>query len=208
MSMGGGGDEVKETAEEREMARIGVERLQRYDEVFKPIENKFIAKQMDQKPTRDAAGREAWMGSTVAFDNIKKRMTQTGNTGRGPGSGAFGMAATDSEEAAAHGLAQVDASNVADKQNVNNLQGIISMGRGQAVDALNGMAASARDAGRKAIDRANAAGARKERYAGMAGLAAGIGTSAYMNRTPTPQSAGGLETYAYNDTPQPTIREY
>ncbi len=211
MTMGGGGDEVKETAQKRALAKVAVERYERYDQVFKPLENKFIANRTGPDARRrmqGKAGREAAIKSKMVFGKANEKALTAGNNGAGPGSGSFANEITGGNEAAATGLSQVDGRNIADSQMVGEKQNIIRMGRGKEIDGLNGMVRAASRAGERATARAHAASSRSDRYAEAIGTVAGMGTSAYMNRTPVPQNAGGLETYAYKPPPEPTIKEY
>ncbi len=188
--MSGGKDkDVKETAEEKEVARIGMEKWKRYQEVFVPIENKFIGKITDQKQYRTDAGREASASTQSVFNQVRERLSRSSG-GAGLGSGKFAMGSTGGGDATVDALAKVDARNTADDQQVRGLQGALAIGRGQGEDAISGLSDTARIAGADAIDRARADADRREGMGELFGTVAGAGVRYGMGGLNTPAKPG------------------
>lgn len=178
----GGSGKVKETEQEKELARIAGERWDRYQSVFKPLEGTLIKRLDVGTPEREQAAGLANVATQKQFGAAQQQL-ETGLEGRGvnPASGA-GLAAVSGfgdQRAQAGGLSQTDTDQAMTDLQYQGLEHMIQMGRGQAVSGINGLSQVAQSANNRATQ--NALDAFNERRgnvnAGMA--AAGFGLSQY-----------------------------
>lgn len=193
---GGGGGEVKETAEEREIARIATEQWNDYQTRFIPVENAYMDKARITDEDTDFLQGEAAKAVQGEYSKAEQRlMTQFGLSGAAPGSGKFGagMAALDAGRGAQLGLSVAQTGEQAKDLHAEGLQSMIAMGRGQAHNAQLGLGQNAALAAGNAIN--NAANRQYGRAAtGQAlGTAAGMAARHYMpTGTTTKQTGMGL----------------
>ena len=183
MSMGGG-QEVKETEEEKESARIAGEQYDRWKERFLPLESEMIADVKDTAPERRRALGLAGASTTRAFAEARPRVeaAQTA-AGARPGSSRFnlGIAGLGRDEGSARGSSAVAANNAIDDQYYAGLNTLTSLGRGQQVGALSGLSDIANASTQQASFDAGQAAENRAGWASAIGTAAGGITSAYFD---------------------------
>lgn len=180
---GGGGDaEIKETAEEQELAKIAAEQWNEYQSRFVPMENEFIE---DVQQTGDDFAYAEGIGTNQvqgeSSDAVKQYRDTLNKSGAQPGSGkGIGLMSTLAANTGRAGAnVEMDAHNSVDDLHNRGLMAAVQMGRGQAADAQLGLQKVASDASRKSI---NDAGNRFTERAGRQqaiGSAAGMGLRAY-----------------------------
>ncbi|WP_043767469.1 hypothetical protein [Algiphilus aromaticivorans] len=207
MSTGGDG-KVEETAEERELVRIGMDKIRRYREINKPIEDDWIARRQEQGRMRSEADREMTSQVRSAFGDARDKTLATAQRGNGLGSGAQMEAATGMlrDEATSMGIGRNDARQSADNDYVRGLQGVVQMGQGKSAEALEGLGRTAAAAGQQA--RFDARLSQRERASNMEGLglAAGLGAQHAIDETYVPGKKAATEwASGYTDDPYKTI---
>lgn len=176
--MGKSPKKPNESPEARALAEVAAQRFNRYKEVFAPLEDEYIS---DVFKVRDPGNYELAGGlASAAYqpefqkanDNLAGQMFQQGVD---PSSGAFqqNSAALRRAQAVKQGMgiggAKIDNTN----RFYQGLQGIISMGQGQAGEAISGMGNIAQTAEERA--RVNASAAFDNSSAIRSGVAAGLG---------------------------------
>lgn len=191
--MCGGENKPKETAEERELGRIAIERWNDYQSRFVPVEDQYIADVQKTEGDFDFARRSTNAGVQQSFDGaedgLRSALTSRGVT---PDSGQFrkAMAGVSTDRATSVGTGLNEADLAVDTEHLRGLQSVVQIGQGQAMDALDGMGNVAANATRDSIDRANRSFENRQAGLHLAGTAAGIGTSTYMNSSPGPNLQG------------------
>ena len=178
---GGGGDtEVKETAYEKEIARIATEEWARAEEVFKPLEDKWIAGVVadpaaeKEKISGVVAGRVGTEYDEAQAELDKQRLA----SGMDVGSGTFKRSLSRGEDvgkAVSRGKIGVTAGKT------GKLMSAINIGRGQATEAQASMSDIARqsteDAMRSTRDKYIASRETGE----MIGTGVGMLTRGYLD---------------------------
>jgi hypothetical protein len=193
--MCGSSKKIKETPEEKTLAKISSERWESYKARYIPVENMMINRTVGKLGKEDP--RISGMANTstqMQFSGLEPKVT-SGLTlrGAGPGSGAFTGAVTglvrDRTKSSTSG--QINSNILGTAQNINNLQNIVRLGQGHASGALTGLSQAANAASRQAILDAQAAAAARAAVGQAIGTAAGLTYGAYnTNQTPAPQSSG------------------
>lgn len=183
----GGSNEVPETPEEIELARIAMERWSDYKTRFIPVENLAIQDVMkDVNEPSEFGPSMANLSAQMEFSRMEPQLTQ-GLTLRGarPGSGAFsgGLMNMNLDRTASSGLGQVNAMGLQRTQNIQNLGSLISMGQGQSTEALSGMGDIAAQAQRQAILDAQASAAARAAIGQAVGTGAGMWYGNMSNRS-------------------------
>jgi len=174
----GGSNEVPETPEEIELAKIAMERWNDYKTRFIPVENIAIKDVMDNVNQPSEFGPSmANLSSQMEFSRMEPGVTR-GLTlaGAGPGSGRFsgGLMNLGLDRTASSGLGQVNAMGLQRTQNIQNMGSLISMGQGQSAEALSGMGDIAAQAQRQAILDAQASAAARAAIGQAVGTGAGM----------------------------------
>lgn len=182
-----GGDKTPDATEtERALAEVAVSRINRYKQVFAPLENKLFREiyRIREPGQYDEVAGQASAAVEGEFGAAERDMTRTMSArGVDPSSGAFagGSRALSKakERALATGVAGAQVDNT--DRFYEGVEGIVAMGQGQARDAVEGLGAvasrsndAARIQARTAFDKAT--GVRE--VAGTAvGAAAGYGAN-------------------------------
>ena len=174
---GGGGDtSIDDTQDQKELARIALERWQRYQETYVPAENRFIS-EVTNYSTPQRMEQVGGMGNvavqqsyTSGFENQTRGMLESGVN---PSSGQFASAVGD--YANAFQMASSDNVNrsqqgVQDAQ-VAGLQSAVAMGQGASASAMEGLTAAAGYSAQAAETRARSA------FNDRQALGYGIGTA-------------------------------
>lgn len=178
---GGGGKRPDETEEQRALAEIAAQRFNRYKEVFAPLEDQYIQQVFDvrNQGNYETAGGLASAEYQRSFqDTNEKAAGQMFQQGVDPSSGAFqgNSAALRRAQAVKQGMGISGAKVANTDRFYQGLKGVISMGQGQASEAIGGMS----DIAQTAQQRANAAAESsfQSNSALRSGLMAGAGYAA------------------------------
>lgn len=180
--MCGGGSEVKETAYEKELAKVAQKELAAYKEDIIPFRNKWI-----DDVTRDTGALEDMVSGQVNADVAQKRATAL-PAGVDPTSG---MASSKKSALAVGNVgakASLDAGQAVRDSQADGLQAAINVMRGENVDAQAGMQGLASDSVNEAIsDASNDANVGNNTASAImtgAGAAAAFGGEYFKNQTP------------------------
>ncbi|MGH8444915.1 MAG: hypothetical protein ACREVL_06585 [Solimonas sp.] len=175
MSMGGG-QEVKESQDERARAQIAAEQYQRWEEKFYPMENQLIADVKDSATERRQALGTTASQVTRAFGRARPQ-AEAGLTAGGarPGSSRFnlGLAGMGQDEGTTLGFGKVATGNMIDDQYYAGLQSLAAMGRGQQARAVAGLSSLADMSAQQALSDAQNSAANRAAYAQTIGKVAG-----------------------------------
>ena len=196
--MGGKSDnKIKETAEEKELAKIAMEKWEFQQETLNPLVDTYMAK-TDSMKTDAAygytAGRVNEQGQ-INNDQLRQQVAeQTRMAGIDPGSGrAMGIQQqATSLGAQATGETGGRAAMEQTNQYVKGQQTINNIGLGRSSEAQAGMGQIAAQANQQATNDAFNTFNRNAANMQLLGNVAGIGASAYLNRTPAPNKQIGL----------------
>lgn len=177
--MAKGGSKQRETNDEKERARQGLEYQQRYEK-FSPLMDQLIRDVRDTRPEQQRAQGIAATNSALAFGRARTQ-AQAGLSAAGvrPGSGRYvsaipGMARDAGTSA---GLGQIDTKAAIDNQRVAGLQSLTQIGRGEQAEAITGLSDVADMSSQQAAaDAMNSAGNRAA-MRGAVGTAAGLGAA-------------------------------
>lgn len=181
-------DEVEPTKQELALADISQAQLQRYQDVFAPFEDEWL------QQSRVTAGEKERLSGQIAgdveqaFASQQKQLTGMNPAGGGFAAGMRGLAVGKGKAGAA---AQVSGNMQAENADATALMSGVRLGRGQAIEAQQGMAAMAENATSRAIGDAFTDQAESNAMAGMAGSA--MGAAAYgVDKYATKKKTGGL----------------
>lgn len=192
--MGKSSDKVKETSQERTLAEVSAEKLNRYNTVFRPLEEKLTGGIVNAEGKRTRAMGVAAGSQQQSFGRVNGQLEGRMAAGRvAPGSGKFvGMeGGIASDRAKAVGLGLNDASESVNRDRISGMQALIGIGQGKSANAMAGFEQEANRAQSQA--EMDAAASRSNRAAGVrvVGTVAGMGLDAYdaWHGTPTPAGA-------------------
>lgn len=183
MCFGGGGDnKIEETADQRELAEIGLEQFDQYMAMYPDVENQFfedVERMNTSQSYERGAGYAATNVSSAYSDANQDMVNSLTRSGVNPNSGTFTQAINTS--ASDEGTARFNNANQTQQAIQDSyLQGksnIVSMGQGLETQAIQGMGNIAAESGRNAINDAyrsydKSAG---KRAAIATGVGAGLG---------------------------------
>ncbi|MAT95386.1 MAG: hypothetical protein CME59_22675 [Halioglobus sp.] len=185
---GGGSPEIKETPEQKELARIAMERWRSYEEMYLPAEKMYF----DYVDNMDSAGRQqfargaASAGVESAFgEAVQADAARLATQGQGvdPSSGRFQTALQDRsvEKAAVRADVASRADQALQDAKIAGKQNIVAMGNNQAGQAVAGLTDVAQAAGQEARGEAIADLNSDLSNQAAAGMAVGAGYGAYQN---------------------------
>jgi hypothetical protein len=187
----GGGYEVEETAEEKELANISMEKWERYKTKFRPLEDQYMAKvdNMGSDASYDRigglAGNAMVAGAGSQIDAGNQAMFQGGinpNSGKFMGANSALMSKGSKVLSAAVNSANMGLGN----ERISRMEGLVNIGQGQAAGAVKSLS----DIASSSVDQANSSAEnRYNNYAGnleAIGTAGGMGLRTYMNPRGTP----------------------
>ena len=187
----GGGYDIEETAEEKELANISMEKWERYKTKFRPLEDQYMAKVdgMRSDSSYDRVGGltgnaiNADAGNQLATAN--QALFQGGvnpNSGKFMGANSALMSKGSKVLSAAVNSANMGLGN----EQIARMEGIVNIGQGQAAGAVKSLS----DIAANSVDQANSSAEnRYNNYAGnleAIGTAGGMGLRTYMNPRGTP----------------------
>jgi len=165
MSGGGGGDEIEETAEEKELAQLASERWAEYRDTFRPLENQYMG-EVDELGEQGAMAQVTGQAATNVQQGTEMRGINP-NTGMPNQGAAFGQARAQATSNAGLGLQE---------QHKRGLQSVIQIGQGQSAKSLQGLSDVAGQAAQEAQQDAFADFNQSQAWANLAGNVAGAGT--------------------------------
>ncbi|WP_070988488.1 hypothetical protein [Halofilum ochraceum] len=177
---GGGGSSYEETPEQRELAKIGVERMRHYEDVIKPVENEFInlADSMGEGEAEMAAGMAT--ADTAAqmqgqADQVEAAQAQSGAK---PGSGRFAAGVSGAQDAGARAgaLSEVSAREGSEDRSLSAMNDVVNIGLGKAGEGQQGLS---QVAGRAAAENIADTRAEYQESANMGNALASAGGLAY-----------------------------
>lgn len=172
----GGSNEIPETEEEKELARVAVDKWNDYTDNYVPAENEFIRRIEVTEQDREGLKGAVNAGVNVAFDGARKDVIEREtNSGAKPGSGRFNQALERvlNKQGRSLGFGAVDAEQSMDVQRADGLNAAISIGRGKESDALQGMNDLANNAYDRARSDAENANTRRAGNIGAVGTVVG-----------------------------------
>ncbi len=176
---GGGGGGPQETALDKELASIGVERYSRYKERFAPVED-YSIKQVTEG--REGGAERAQGVSAANYEQqfgLAEPALAMGLGGRSAGTlssgaGKLGIAQGAVDKGTARGLGAVDTGLGSERTYFGNLQSLINIGQGKSDQALTGLNRAAQASQNQAIIDARASAAARNALLGAVGT--GVGT--------------------------------
>lgn len=189
--MGGGGNKIKETPLERELASIGVERYDRYAQRYIPAEDYLINDIVTHFD--DRSQKVQGMSGANFEQTFSQGVVPTVNTlgaknagSLDSGSGKLGLIQYGTDKGFARGLGAVDTKLNSEMGQANNLQALVNIGQGKSNQALQGLTDAASTSNRQAILDAQAKQAAKNAIGNTIGTLAGLGYGSYSG------GSGGL----------------
>lgn len=185
----GGGGKIQETALDKELASIGVERYDNYVKRYIPIEDYAIDKVLQG---REGDREEARGVSNVGYEQAFAQAPAQTVAGAGAanlgsidsGRAKLGLAGVGLDKSMAKGLGAVDTNLGSEGRFAGNIQSLVNIGQGKAGQALSGLTSAANVASRQAIMDAEASAAARNAIGSAIGTAAGIGYGAMTAPNP------------------------
>lgn len=195
---GGDGDnEIPETAEERELAKIAGEQWQDYQERFVPIENRYMKDVHTEAADFARATGDTASAINAQGDEAQKAVT-AGATQRGANanSGAVvtGLAGMAAKRGRALGVGKADVGNQVENLKYAGLQNIVQMGRGKPGASLQGLSDIAGMSAGRAASEAFSDQYESAANASAVGTATGMAARYMKPGTPDPNN----QTYNQN----------
>tara|TARA_Y100000289_G_scaffold65606_1_gene79574 strand:- start:622 stop:1194 length:573 start_codon:yes stop_codon:yes gene_type:complete len=177
----GGGDnnDPKENESRLALAEQAAIQHNRYQDIFVPLENMFIAdarSQFDEQNYNNAMGRAATQTSAIYERGLDDLQRAAFNRGLDPTSGAYqeDSAALRAAQARGIGLAAADAGISNTDRGYQMLSNVVQMGQGLQSEAMSGQI----DVAQQGVDRARRQAERdfmrSSSLQGMAGTATGM----------------------------------
>lgn len=195
MSGGKGGDaEIKETAYDKERARIAGQELQLSEQILGPVEDYIIGEVKDLGGRTDEALGVANVESQVQFGENQDRIDDiAGARGLMQGGGAdYGLRSDYAQDRGQSiGLGAVDANQAEQDTYYGNLENLAAYGQGRQSDGIEGLGFSSRLAADQSRFDVEQSIREKQQVASGVGAAAGIGYGLYKGvqvpETPEPE---------------------
>lgn len=189
MSKGGDSNEIKETADQKELMSIALDKFKRYRTTYPDIENKFFdqVQNTDSETNLQAIANEGAANVNSVTSGQAQQAIQSLNQNRvNPNSGQFKQAIT--------GLGDQGAINRADNVSrsqqslqdarLSGLQSITALGQGQEAQAIQGFGNIAANSQQQAINSGFNSFNRRQGNAQTAATALGAGAAIAMNYDP------------------------
>jgi hypothetical protein len=185
--MAGKSDGVKETPQQAAMVQRATAEMADYKARWLPLQQR-MAQQVQDLAADDSSDRKLAKGRAAVEAQAKFGQAQgaveksLSNSGRGPGSAAFGLGVTGlaSDLAASKGAGMAAADAAIDDAYVAGLGALTAIGRGEKAEALKGQSQLAAMSGRQAAADAEAAAEARAGNMQLAGTVAGYGLSSAM----------------------------
>jgi hypothetical protein len=182
MCGGGGGYEEKEPASKLALAQQAATSLQRYGEIFVPLENAFIQDSLNAfgDDSYDSAMGQASTGISKMYEeNTPQLQTQAFQGGLDPTSGAYGGKMDSIYAAQARSMGQ-GAANAGIRQTDNaygGLQNVVRAGQGLQTEAMQGNVSRMNDQLKLAQTQAESDYTKRSGTANILGTVAGATAS-------------------------------
>lgn len=182
MTGGGGDNEVKETAEQKELAKIAAEKWGKYQQVYVPMENKYMAKvdAMGEQWQSDSAAGSANQSIQSQFgDATADIQAQAFDAGVNPNSGRFAAKTSEIAGAKASSGAKTEtgARIAQEDAYIGGLGNVVKLGQGQSTSAQQGLADVASSSADQAASAARSTYQSQTDTRAMLGTAGGMATS-------------------------------
>lgn len=189
--MGGSGDKVEETPQERAMTEMANNKMRDYEQRWLPVQRQFAARTMKMGEPDSAARRQA-KGAASTETTAKFQEARGGveaalaNSGAGLGSGRAKSAliGLGDDEATSRAFGMAGADQAVDDAYTQTLGSLMSIGRGEQAQVENAMGRQANMSARTAQSDAGLAAANRAGNAELLATGAGYGLAASMNRGP------------------------
>jgi len=187
MCGGGGGYEEKEPESKLALAQQAAQSLQRYGEIFVPLENAFIQDSLNAfgESSYDSTMGQASTGISKMYeDNIPQLQAQAFQGGLDPNSGAYGGKMDSIYTAQARSMGQ-GAANAGISQTDNaygGLQNVVRAGQGLQTEAMQGNVSRMNDQMSLAGTQAESDFQSRSQTAEIAGTVAGAAGGMYANK--------------------------
>jgi len=186
--MGGGGDsdvEPKESAEERELAKISKEQVDRWWNVGRPAQMEWVEDGQVSEGDRGLMRGEVGANVHKQTQGLRNSLdTQQQQRGLAPTGGAATMGRSNLEGDATGKVgsqAQSTGQHAMTNKNLGHLMNVTSVMRGEGVDAQQGMSSLAKTATEDSINDAKMNYYDNKTEGSTAGAAVGIGLSGLEN---------------------------
>jgi len=182
MGGGGGDNEVKETAYQKELAKVAADEWNRYQEVFVPIENQYIEKvhAMGEEPKYQQVAGDVGLNYQSNFQQARAATDKSmAAAGINPTSGKSATAQNELVQGQLTGENQAASQGQHDttRAYTGNMQNVVAAGRGQQTQAVNSLQDIAASSGAKARNEAY----NKANEVSIPGTALGVGASVAAN---------------------------
>lgn len=199
-----GGDKVKETPEERELAKIAGEKWGIWEEKVKPVQNWYMEEVRVTPDEYERAGRET--SSSFAAQEGQAYGLATDAMPVGRFGGGLDASLTDIAVGGAEATAggQVRTGNDMQSLHYQGLENIIAMGEGQAIDAQHGLSDVAGLRASEAVSDARIGQSNRFANQGLVGAGIGAGLAVYNNMPSSPQG----NSYSQVNSTDPGVRAY
>lgn len=183
---GGGDTSIDDTEDQKALANVALNKYNRYQTTFKPIEDDYIGKvtTSNNADNRQRAQNIGAVNTESEFaDKLKQEVQPAIGAGVDVGSGAAVNAINANElqkgEARANNTSMSQQA-VQDSE-IQGYQQVVGMGNGQATEAINGMSAIASESAAKAQQDAQNDFQKDASQSQAIGGAIGYGVGAYQN---------------------------
>lgn len=179
MGGGGGDNEVKETAYQKELAKVAADEWNRYQDVFVPIENEYINKvnEMGKEPKYKKVASDVGLNYQSNFQNARSATEKNMAAGGvDPTSGKASSAQNELVQSQLTGENQAASQGQHDAttSRVGHMANVMASGRGQQATAVNSLQDIAAQSGTKARNEAYS----KANEVSVPGVALGVAGSA------------------------------
>jgi hypothetical protein len=180
MSGGGGSTTIKDTPQQKALAKIAAQRFNLYQQYFVPLENQFIAESLAQRDPSTFDNVSAFVSAVQQPDfqrQISQIQQQQFQQGVDPTSGQFVGRSRELSEGQARGMGLGTAEALSGQVDryYQGLQNIIALGEGQAGTAVAGLSDVAQMAQRTGAAEAKTAFQRGQAVPTAVGTGLGLG---------------------------------
>lgn len=183
----GGGEQPDETPAYRALAEQSAQYFNRYQDVFRPLEDMYIT-QVFRADDASAYGKAMDTASSAVQRSFEPKLQQAqqkllARGGVSPTSGAFmgGLQDPYTQLGTARGLVAADAGISNTDRYLGGVSNVIKMGQGVASEAMQGQIGLAKAAEDKARSQAMTAFVDEQQTGNVLGTAAGIGGGLAFN---------------------------
>lgn len=173
----GGSDSVEKPQEVKELERIALDSSADYDRRISPVMDRFIADVRDNRAETQLARNVSTAETASAFGGLRDTVAKSATRAGGNAGLALGNMAAD--EGTSGGLNMVDTAQAARDRYLQQVGGLVEIGRGERTDAFRGLSGVADVAAQQAATDARNSAANRAALQSGVGLAAGLAASRY-----------------------------